>query len=76
MPKAFIMLNTEMGKERIILEKLRKTPQVNKAHYVYGVYDLVVEVEADTMDALKQSIFKEIRNLEGVRSTLTMVALE
>ena len=37
---------------------------------------LVVSVEADTMERLKEVIGSEIRRLENVRSTLTMIVVE
>jgi DNA-binding Lrp family transcriptional regulator len=49
---------------------------VKKSHRVYGVYDMIAEVEADSMDALKEIVTWKIRRLEGVRSTLTAIAIE
>ncbi len=43
---------------------------------VYGVYDLVAKVEAETMDKLKQVVAPNVRRLSKVRSTLTMIVTE
>jgi DNA-binding Lrp family transcriptional regulator len=37
---------------------------------VYGVYDIVARVEAETMDKLKATISSKVRKLDKVRSTL------
>jgi DNA-binding Lrp family transcriptional regulator len=40
---------------------------------VYGVYDIVAKVEADSMDHLKEVISRKVRRLDKIRSTLTEV---
>ncbi len=54
-------------------EELVKIPGVKEAYPVYGVYDLIVKVEVDTDDELKEMVTYKIRGLDKVRSTLTMV---
>ncbi len=76
MPMAFILINTEMGSETEVLEALKKVVNVKEAFVVYGVYDLVARVEADTMDQLKDIVTWKIRRLDKVRSTLTMMAVQ
>ena len=46
------------------------------AYLVYGVYDLISRVEAETMDHLKDTIGRKIRRLDKVRSTLTMIVYD
>ena len=70
---AYVLINVEMGAEPDILKKLRKLPNVKEAHSVYGLYDLIAEVEFETLSGLKDYIYKHIRNLDKVRSTLTMI---
>ena len=45
-------------------------------YVVYGVYDIVARVEADTMEKVKETITWNIRRLDKVRSTLTMIVVE
>ncbi len=56
MPTAFVLINTEIGSEEEILNELKKIPNVKEAYVVYGVYDIVAKVEADSMDKLKEVI--------------------
>ncbi len=76
MPAAFVLVNAEIGSEDDVLEDLKTTKGVVGAWIVYGVYDIVAKVEADTMDELKEIITTNIRGLENVRSTLTMIVVE
>ncbi len=73
MPAAFVMINAEIGSENEVLKELKNIEQVKEAYLVYGVYDLVAKVEAETMDKLKQVIAQNVRRLSKVRSTLTMI---
>ena len=76
MPRAFVLINANLGTESTLVSKLKKMPQVKQAYFVYGVYDVIAEVEAETMEQLKEVIAGNIRGLDEVRSTLTMVVIE
>ena len=76
MPRAFVLINANLGTESTLVSKLKKIPQVKQAYFVYGVYDVIAEVEAETMEQLKEVIAGNIRGLDEVRSTLTMVVIE
>jgi DNA-binding Lrp family transcriptional regulator len=76
MPTAFVLINAELGKEEGILKELRSIASVKEAHFVYGVYDIIAKVEADSMEKLKEIVTFKIRRLTDVRSTLTMTVAE
>lgn len=76
MPTAFVLINAELGKEEGILKELRSIDNVKEAHFVYGVYDIIAKVEANTMEKLKEIVTFKIRRLTDVRSTLTMTVAE
>jgi DNA-binding Lrp family transcriptional regulator len=76
MPTAFVLINTEIGSESDVLKELKKVEGVEEASAVYGVYDIVARVKADTMDKLKEIVTWRIRRLDKVRSTLTMIVVE
>jgi DNA-binding Lrp family transcriptional regulator len=75
MPLAFVLINAEIGSEGEILKELRTMEHVKEAYLVYGVYDIVAKVEADTMDKLKEFTSFKVRRLNKVRSTLTMIVM-
>jgi DNA-binding Lrp family transcriptional regulator len=76
MPTAFVLINAELGKEEGILKELRSIASVKEAHFVYGVYDIIAKVEAESMEKLKEIVTFKIRRLPDVRSTLTMTVAE
>ena len=73
MPTAFVLVNTEIGSDNDVLTVLKKVDGVQEAYNVYGVYDIVAKIEAESMDNLKRVVTWNIRRLKGVRSTLTMI---
>jgi len=76
MPIAFVLINTEIGSENEVLAALKKIDAVKEAYMVYGVYDVVAKVKAETMDKLKEIVTWHVRRLDKVRSTLTMIVIE
>ena len=76
MPLAYVLINIEPGSEEKILNEVRSVPSVKVCHRVYGVYDIIATVQADSMDQLKETITWRIRRLEGVRSTLSSIVIE
>jgi len=73
---AFVLINTKTGSEQEVLDELRKIDAIKESYLVYGVYDIVAKVGADTMDKLKEIITWNIRNVDKVGSTLTMIIIE
>lgn len=76
MPKALVLMNAEMGYENKLVDQLKKTPHVSEVYAVYGVYDVMVKVEADSMEQLRDAISTGLRRIDGVKSTLTMIIVE
>jgi len=59
-----------------VLKELEKIEGVKEAYTVYGVYDIIAKVEANTMDGIKDIVTWKIRKLSNVRTTLTMIVIE
>ena len=75
MPKAFVLMNAELGSEDSLVNELKKLESVREVYQVYGVYDIVAQLEADTMEKVKETITWKLRKLNGVKSTLTMIVM-
>ena len=76
MARAFVFINTNPGAETEVLKKLRELPEIKESYFVYGVYDVIAKIEADSLDHLKEVITWKIRRLDKVRSTTTSVVGE
>ena len=71
---AFIMMNVKVGTDKEVVNKLRALEGVKEVYEVYAVYDIVAIVEAATMSELNRLVNQEIRKLESVTSTNTIIA--
>ena len=67
MPMAFVLINAEIGSEDAVVKELKAVANVKEAYMVYGVYDIVAKVSADTMDKLKEIITWKVRRLNKVK---------
>ena len=76
MPMAFVLINTEMGSEAEVLKSLQKIKDVKEVYTVYGIYDIIAKIEAESMDRLKDVVFWNVRRLNQVRSTQTLMIAE
>jgi len=70
---AFIMMNVKVGTDREVVSRLRKLKGVKEVYEVYAVYDIVAIVEAATMAELNELVNSEIRKIEDVTSTNTII---
>ena len=76
MPLSYVLINVELGTEDEVLEEVRKIPNVKECHRIYGIYDMIAKVEAESLDMVKQVVTSKIRRLPSVRSTLTTIVIE
>ncbi len=75
LPEAFVMISSEVGQEHQVISELQAVPEVKESYLVYGVYDIIARVEAESMQHLKDVIGPRIRQLDTIRTTLTMVVV-
>ncbi len=76
MPTAYILINTEIGAETHVLKALRKVEGVEEAHTLWGVYDIIANIRAESIDKLKYIISKHIEKIGRINSKLTMITNE
>ena len=51
-------------------------PGVVEVNIVNGVYDIVVKITSDNLDSLKETITQEIRTINTIRSTMTLIVIK
>lgn len=73
MARAYVLITTEVGAEEEVKELLLKEPEVLEAEVVFGVYDIVAKIKADTMEQVRKIVTWKIRRLDKVTSTQTLI---
>ena len=76
MPTAYVLINCDLGSEDDIIKELKKLPEIVEVSGVFGVYDIIVRIRSDSMDKLREVVTWNVRRIDKVRSTLTMMVIE
>jgi DNA-binding Lrp family transcriptional regulator len=75
-PSAYVLLNTEIGAQNQVLKDLKQIEGIQQAYFLWGVYDIIANVKAETVEALKQIINKRIAKVGRINSKLTVIVNE
>lgn len=70
---AYVMINCEMGSETSIIEKIKSLEGVKEVVGVFGNYDVLVKIQSQSIDAIRQTIIENIRRLDSIRCTTTLM---
>ena len=52
---------------------MKKVEGVNEVYRSHGAYDFIVKVNGESLDHLREIVFKRITNLSNIKSTLTLL---
>jgi DNA-binding Lrp family transcriptional regulator len=75
LPMAYVLLNTEIGSEREVLYAIKGIEGVQEAFGLWGIYDIIARVKAESLDKLNQIIGEKLQVIK-VLSKLTVVVTE
>ena len=67
------MINVKVGTDKDVVSELKTFKYVDKVYEVYGVYDIVAEVSASSMEELKETVNSDMRKLKNVLATNTII---
>ena len=73
---AYVLINCDLGSEEQIIEELKHLSDVKEVHGTFGAYDILAKVESDQISTLRETIMWEIRKIDKVRSTVTLLGIE
>ena len=72
---AYLLLIVETGTEEEVMRSLKSIEEVKEARIVYGLYDIIIRVETETMEEMKNLVNGRIRRLDKIRSTMTLIVV-
>ncbi|PCH86311.1 MAG: AsnC family transcriptional regulator [Dehalococcoidia bacterium] len=76
MAVGFVLITTRAGFERQVRDALDAIELVTGRWGVFGEFDVIAKVEADDEVELTRCIIEDIRCLDGVRDTRTLIGAE
>ncbi|MDE2861431.1 MAG: Lrp/AsnC ligand binding domain-containing protein [Chloroflexota bacterium] len=73
--KAYVLIETAVGKTRDVLMELRSVHGVREADAVTGEYDVVAVVEAESLNAIGDLVTGNIHTIGGIQRTTTYLSV-
>jgi DNA-binding Lrp family transcriptional regulator len=68
---AYVLIQTDVGKAAEVTRQVREIEGVVTAEDVTGPYDVIVCVEAGSMDLLGRLVVSRLQRIEGITRTVT-----
>ncbi len=80
MSTAYFLINARLNHETEIIEKIKLVLDHSRIPYevlgVFGVYDILVKISADTDEILRKIILERLRKIDYIESAITMIVNE
>ena len=73
---AYVLISCDLGFDAEIIDEIKQLEDVKEVRGVFGIYDILVKLESDNVENLRDIITWKIRKLNRVRSTLTLMTIE
>ena len=73
MTDAYVMLNCELGAEEGIIEQLKELEQVVDVFETIVTHDMMVKLQCDNFEKIREIVSWNIQKLDKVRSTATLI---
>jgi DNA-binding Lrp family transcriptional regulator len=73
--RAYVLVQAEVGKTASVAEAIRQLQGVSAADEVTGPYDVIVRIQAPTLDELGRGVISPIQTVNGVMRTFTCLVV-
>jgi DNA-binding Lrp family transcriptional regulator len=71
---AFVMITCEDEQDIKVIETLTSISEVKEVQHTWGNYSIIIKIETDTVQSLRDVIETKIRKIEKVRTTTTLIS--
>ncbi len=69
--KAYILINTQIGKTSDVLKQLKEMGEIRHLDVIMGPYDIIAQVETDSHDSLSQIVMQRLQAIDAIKHTMT-----
>ena len=73
--KAYILIETAVGKNRVVAEAVQAIDGTAQVDMVTGPYDIIAVVEAEDLNSIGDLVTSHIHTITGVLRTVTCLAI-
>ncbi|MCE2509000.1 MAG: hypothetical protein J4G04_06890 [Nitrosopumilaceae archaeon] len=76
MNEAYVLLNVSYKSQRDIVEKAMQISVVKAVKTVYGICDVLVVLESDDMQKIKDAIDNDLHGMDGITNLTSLIAVD
>ncbi|MBA7507367.1 hypothetical protein ES705_36188 [subsurface metagenome] len=74
--KAFVLIETVVGKNKEVVAALRQLDGVKSVDTVTGPYDIIAIIERETLNDIGDLVTGKIHPIAGISRTVTCLAIQ
>lgn len=72
---AFVLVDVIGDHTKSAFKTITRIPGVKHVYAVAGPFDIIVDIEAETLEDLNDLVLSRMRSVDGVRKTTTAIVL-
>ncbi len=73
--KAYVLIETAVGKTRDVVAALRQVKGVSSVDVVTGPYDIIAVLETEDLNAVGELVTGNVHTISGIVRTVTCLAV-
>ena len=73
--KAYVLIETQVGRTKQVVDTIRRLPGVVLVDSVTGPYDAIAIVQGETLNDIGELIVSKVHPIAGISRTVTCLAL-
>ena len=73
--QAYVLLNVDYKHQKDIINKAKSLSTVKNVKTMYGIYEVMIILESDDMQAIKKTIDVDIHDLDGITNMTSLVTV-
>ena len=75
MSEAYVLLNVNYKKQSSVIDQIKQLSTVKAVKSVYGIYDLLIIFESDSLQHVKSEIDEKLPLIDGVENMTTLISV-
>jgi DNA-binding Lrp family transcriptional regulator len=75
MNEAYVLLNVDYKHHKDIIDNAKKIPTVKSVKTTYGIYDILIILESENMQEIKQAIDVDLHKISGINNLTSLISV-
>ena len=72
----FVLVTCDVGSEKSVIDKLKTINLVKEVNQIWGSYNVLIKLEGDNSNELKNIITSKIRKIPSISTSITLTVIE